>query len=122
MWYKEQGVVRPWQLYTNREKAEMIKHGLGEDDFPFIHPKDRPKDTVEQSLDKVGSVEPSRKMRRVRTHSDEHMSLNARPSKSLSEFPTQALSQQTHHAIQMDRRNDVMTATNWAKLTLLTSR
>jgi hypothetical protein len=86
MWYKEQEVVRPWKLYTNKEKAEMIKQGLGEDDFPFIHPRDRPRDTVEQSLDNAGSEEPSSKMCRVRTRSDEQTSLDARPPKPLPEL------------------------------------
>jgi hypothetical protein len=41
-WYAEQGVVRPWRLYTKKEKAELGSRGLGQKDFLFIHPRYRP--------------------------------------------------------------------------------
>jgi hypothetical protein len=41
-WYSEQGAVRPWKLYTFKEKIEMRSRGRGENDFPFIHPRDLP--------------------------------------------------------------------------------
>ncbi|KAI4655435.1 hypothetical protein J4E93_000147 [Alternaria ventricosa] len=40
VWYREQGAVRPWELYTKVEKEEFKKRGLSGEDFKFVHPRE----------------------------------------------------------------------------------
>lgn len=42
IWYAEQGVVRPWKLYSRGEKARLRSNGFDEVDFLFVHPRDLP--------------------------------------------------------------------------------
>ncbi|KAF2828237.1 hypothetical protein CC86DRAFT_405234 [Ophiobolus disseminans] len=41
-WYEEQGAVRPWQLYTQKEQKVLLDQGLGKEGFPFVHPSHLP--------------------------------------------------------------------------------
>ena len=58
LWYEEQRVVRPWKLYTKKERKELVQQGLGEGNFPFIHPRDLP-NAQPSRLNVFGNSEPN---------------------------------------------------------------
>lgn len=55
-WYAEQNVVRPWQLYSTEEKRDLITQGLGLEDFPCVHPRDRDNDAGATTNARRGSA------------------------------------------------------------------